>query len=193
MLYAILAAVLVALDQLVKYLVVQNIPLGEHVPFLPYLLDLTYVENTGAAFSLFSDHTWILALISLVMSVLLAIAVWKPLFRHPFGRTALALLLAGAVGNLIDRALQGYVVDMFHVLFMEALLLAGAVGNLIDRALQGYVVDMFHVLFMEFAVFNVADICVVVGGFAAVVYYLFFYEKLEGKPKDSGAAQGEQA
>lgn len=162
MLYAILAAVLVALDQLVKYLVVQNIPLGEHVPFLPYLLDLTYVENTGAAFSLFSDHTWILALISLVMSVLLAIAVWKPLFRHPFGRTALALLLAGAVGNLIDRALQGYVVDMFHVLFME------------------------------FAVFNVADICVVVGGFAAVVYYLFFYEKLEGKPKDSGAPQEEQ-
>ena len=52
---------------------------------------------------------------------------------------------------------------------------------------------MFHVLFMEFAVFNVADICVVVGGFAAVVYYLFFYEKLEGKPKDSGAPQEEQA
>ena len=75
MLYAILAAVLVALDQLVKYLVVQNIPLGEHVPFLPCILDLTYVQNTGAAFSLFSDHTWILALISLVMSVLLAIAV----------------------------------------------------------------------------------------------------------------------
>ena len=162
MLYAILAAVLVALDQLVKYLVVQNIPLGEHVPFLPYLLDLTYVQNTGAAFSLFSDHTWILALISLVMSVLLVIAVWKPLFRHPFGRTALALLLAGAVGN-------------------------------IDRALQGYVVDMFHVLFMEFAVFNVADICVVVGGFAAVVYYLFFYEKLEGKSKDTGAPKEEQA
>ena len=160
MLYAILAAVLVALDQLVKYLVVQNIPLGEHVPFLPYLLDLTYVENTGAAFSLFSDHTWILALISLVMSVLLALAVWKPLFRHPFGRTALALLLAGAVGNLIDRALQGYVVDMFHVLFME------------------------------FAVFNVADICVVVGGIAAVAYYLLLMDKLEPREKkhDDAAA-----
>ena len=163
MLYALLAAALVALDQLVKYLVVQNIPLGEHVPFLPYLLDLTYVENTGAAFSLFSDHTWILALISLVMSVLLAIAVWKPLFRHPLGRTALALLLAGAVGNLIDRALFGFVTDMFNFQFMH------------------------------FAVFNVADICVVVGGFAAVVYYLFFYEKLEGKSKDTGAPQEEQA
>ena len=162
MLYAILAAVLVALDQLVKYLVVQNIPLGEHVPFLPYLLDLTYVENTGAAFSLFSDHTWILALISLVMSVLLALAVWKPLFRHPFGRTALALLLAGAVGNLIDRALQGYVVDMFHVLFME------------------------------FAVFNVADICVVVGGIAAAAYYLLLADKLEHKEAPHGTADADR-
>ena len=104
MLYAVLVAALVALDQLVKYLVVQQIPLGEHVPFLPHLLDLTYVENTGAAFSMFSQHTWVLTLISLVLSVVLAVGVFKPLFRHPFGRTALALLLAGAVGNLIDRA-----------------------------------------------------------------------------------------
>ena len=61
------------------------------------------------------------------------------------------------------------------------LLLAGAVGNLIDRAMRGFVVDMFQLLFMNFAVFNVADICVVVGGIAACVYYVFFYEKLEGK------------
>ena len=161
MLYAILAAVLVALDQLVKYLVVQNIPLGEHVPFLPCILDLTYVQNTGAAFSLFSDHTWILTLISLVMSVILAVALFKPFFRHPFGRTALALLLAGAVGNLIDRALQGYVVDMFHVLFME------------------------------FAVFNVADICVVCGGIAFCVYFLFLYDKeKKEEPHDSHPAEG---
>ena len=163
MLYAVLVAALVGVDQLVKYLVVQNIPLGEHVPFLPHILDLTYVQNTGAAFSLFSQHTWILTLVSLVMSVILAAAVWKPLFHSPFGRTALSVLLAGAVGNLIDRALQGYVVDMFHVLFMQ------------------------------FAVFNVADICVVAGGFSAVIYYLFFYEKLEGRPKDSGTAREEQA
>ena len=156
MLYAILTLVLVGLDQLVKYLVVQNIPLGEHVPFLPHILDLTYVKNTGAAFSIFSEHTWMLTLVSLVLSVVLAAAVWKPFFRHPFGRTALTLLLAGAVGNLIDRAFQGYVVDMFHVLFME------------------------------FAVFNVADICVVVGGFAAVIYYLFFYETWEGKDRPAG-------
>lgn len=83
MLYALLVAALVALDQLVKYLVVQNIPLGHHVPFLPYILDLTYVQNTGAAFSLFNEHTWILTLISLVMSVVLAVALVKKFFRHP--------------------------------------------------------------------------------------------------------------
>ena len=81
MIYAILAAVLVAVDQIVKYLVMTNIALGEHVPFLPYLLDLTYVTNTGAAFSIFSEHTWALALVSLAMSVVLALALWKGLDR----------------------------------------------------------------------------------------------------------------
>ena len=152
--YALLAAALVALDQLVKYLVMTRIPLGEHVPFLPQLLDLTYVQNTGAAFSMFSEHTWALALLSLVMSVLLALALWRELFRHPLGKLTLTLLLAGAVGNLIDRAFRGFVVDMFNVLFMH------------------------------FAVFNVADICVVVGGIAAGIYYMFLMDKLE--PREEG-------
>ena len=149
MLYALLVLILVALDQVVKYLVVANIPLGEHVPFLPYIMDLTYVQNTGAAFSIFSEHTWILTMISLVVSVILAVALWKGFFRHPLGRLSLTLLLAGAVGNLIDRV-----------------------------RLQ-YVVDMFHVLFMNFAVFNVADVFVVVGGIAAALYYMFLADRLE--------------
>ena len=155
MIYGLIAAVLIALDQLVKYLVMTNIPLGEHVPFIPYILDLTYVTNTGAAFSIFSEHTWALALVSLVMSIVLALALWKGLFRHPLGRLTLTLLLAGALGNFIDRAFRGFVVDMFNVLFMN------------------------------FAVFNVADICVVVGGIAAGLYYLFLMDKLEGRGEES--------
>ncbi len=154
MIYAILAAVLVAVDQIVKYLVMTSIGFGEHVPFIPYILELTYVENTGAAFSIFSKHTWALALVSLVMSAVLALALWKGLFKHPFGKLALTLLLAGAVGNLIDRACRGYVVDMFNVLFMR------------------------------FAVFNVADICVVLGGIAGGIYYLFLMDKLEPKKEE---------
>lgn len=157
MLYATLVIALVALDQLVKYLVLTHIPLGGHMDFLPHVLELTYVKNTGAAFSILNQHTWLLVLISLVMSVLLAWAVFKPLFRHPLGRGCLTLVLAGAVGNLIDRALLGYVTDMFETLFMR------------------------------FAVFNVADICVVVGGIAFCVYYLFFHGKEEGHGADSVA------
>ena len=154
MIYAILAAVLVAVDQIVKYLVMTSIGFGEHVPFIPYILELTYVENTGAAFSIFSKHTWALALVSLVMSAVLALALWKGLFKHPFGKLALTLLLAGAVGNLIYRACRGYVGDMFNVLFMR------------------------------FAVFNVADICVVLGGIAGGIYYLFLMDKLEPKKEE---------
>ena len=155
MIYGLIAAALVALDQLVKYLVMTNIPPGEHVPFIPYILDLTYVTNTGAAFSIFSEHTWALAAVSLVMSAVLAVALFRGLFKHPLGKLTLTLLLAGAVGNLIDRAFRGFVVDMFNVLFMR------------------------------FAVFNVADICVVVGGIAAGLYYLFLMDKLEGRGEES--------
>ena len=68
------------------------------------------------------------------------------------------------------------------------LLLAGAVGNLIDRALLGYVTDMFETLFMRFAVFNVADICVVCGAVLAVIYYLWCYEKYDKRGKAHGDA-----
>ena len=102
--YAILTVVLVAIDQLVKYLVLQNIALGEHVPFIPYILDLTYVQNTGAAFSMLNQHTWLLTVVSLVMSVVLAVAIWKNFFRHPLGKVTLTLLLGGAIGNDIGQS-----------------------------------------------------------------------------------------
>ncbi|OLA57591.1 MAG: signal peptidase II, partial [Firmicutes bacterium CAG:272_52_7] len=133
-LWAAIVVISVALDQISKYIVVLKLkPVGT-ADFINGILGFSYVENTGAAFSILEAHTWLLALVSLVMSALLAWALFKPLFRHPLGRFFLALVLAGAVGNLIDRALRGFVVDMFNVLFMN------------------------------FAVFNVADICVVVGG-----------------------------
>ena len=142
MLYFLLAAALVVVDQLVKFLVRANIPLGEGVPFIPHVLQLTYYQNTGAAFSIFEQHTWILTLISAAASVLLIVLLAKRTFNHPFAMVSLALVLAGAVGNLIDR------------LFL------------------GYVTDMFQTLFMNFPIFNVADICIVCGGIAFCVYFL---------------------
>lgn len=146
-LYYILSILLIVIDQLVKWWVRSAIPLGQSIPFIPYVMDLAYVQNTGAAFSIFSQHTWILTLISLVGSVFLAALLWKNFFPGWVGKLSLSLVLAGAVGNLIDRAFLGYVTDMFQTTFIH------------------------------FAVFNVADICVVVGGFLLVFYVLFLLDK----------------
>ena len=151
MLYAVLTVSLVALDQLVKYLVRTNIPLGESIPFLPHLMNLTYTQNTGAAFSLFQDYTWVLTFISLVVAVGLAVCIWRrSIFTHPIGLMILSLVLAGAVGNLIDRLCLGYVTDMFQTIFID------------------------------FAIFNVADICVVLGGIG-IVAYAYFGSRFENK------------
>ena len=149
MLYAILILALVVLDQVVKFLVRAHIPLGGSLPFLPHILELTYVQNTGAAFSMLSQHTWLLTIVSAVVAAVIAAALVKKVVKHPFGVLSLSVVLAGAVGNLIDR------------LFF------------------GFVTDMFQTTFISFAVFNVADICVVLGGIAFCVYFLFFYDKLE--------------
>lgn len=154
MLYYILSIILVGIDQLVKWWVRSSIPLGESIPFLPYVMDLTYTQNTGAAFSSFSGMTWLLTLVSLGASVVIAVLLRKDFFPGKWGKLALSLILAGAVGNLIDRALLGFVTDMFETTFIQ------------------------------FAVFNVADICVVAGGFLMAAYVLLLWDKDREKDHD---------
>jgi signal peptidase II len=152
MIYFIAAALLVAADQLVKLGIRTSFVLGQQVTLIPNVVGLTYVQNTGMAFSSLSGQTAFLALVSLVASVGIAIILAKNLlFSNPYGKWPLALILAGAVGNLIDRVFMGFVTDMIEVLFIN------------------------------FAVFNVADCCVVVGGLLLAIYVLFFWDKLEPK------------
>ena len=158
MLYMILTILLIVIDQAVKFLVRANIPLGEGVPFLPHVLELTYVQNTGAAFSLLAEHTWLLTLASVLVVIAMVIVLWKRVLTHPLGVVPAVLVLSGGVGNLIDRIAFGFVTDMFRTLFMD------------------------------FAVYNVADICITVGAFWLAAYVLFGYEKLEKKGKKEAAA-----
>ena len=139
--YFILAALLVVVDQVVKFLVRANIPLYTRLDFIPGF-DLTYIQNTGAAFSILSSHTWILAALSGVVSVILAVMLAKNYFPEKLAKFSLALLLGGAIGNFIDRALLGFVTDMFATTFMN------------------------------FPVFNVADMGGGVGGFLLCFYVL---------------------
>ena len=158
MFYVILTVLLVIADQAVKFAVRANIGLGQSVPVLPRVLDLAYVQNTGAAFSILESHTWLLTLISaLVVLVLCRLAV-NGFFRNTLGRVSAALVLAGGVGNLIDRAVFGFVTDMFRTVFMD------------------------------FPVFNVADSCITIGVPLLFVYVLVYVgrdEKKEDKAVDS--------
>lgn len=157
------AALLVAVDQITKALTRALIPLGRQITLIPGVVGLTYVQNTGAAFSSFSGGAALLSIVSLVMTALLAAAIAKNWLKHPFAQWSMAVVMAGAFGNFIDRAFLGYVTDMVDTLFMT------------------------------FAVYNFADICVVLGVIALAVYILFFYEKCEGKkaPKTDASVDAE--
>lgn len=155
MFYAILAIFLIAADQLVKFLVRANIPMGESVPFLPHILDLTYVQNTGAAFSILMEHTWLLTLASAAVVLILCVLVVKGRFKGRLGMWSAALVLSGGVGNLIDRALFGFVTDMFETTFIR------------------------------FPVFNVADCCITIGVPLLFLYVMLFWGKEEQKGGES--------
>jgi signal peptidase II len=122
--YAALIATVVVLDQLSKALVVRSLGLHDYVPLFDGLLSISHVRNHGAAFGLLSD--WNLPYQSLLLSVLSlaalgAIAAYSA--RLPAAarlpRLALALVLGGAIGNVIDRLRLGYVVDFVHVYWRE--------------------------------------------------------------------------
>ncbi|NDJ20419.1 lipoprotein signal peptidase [Nostoc sp. B(2019)] len=121
------------LDQLTKYWVVQTFSLGQTLPLLPGIFHLTYVTNTGAAFSLLSGKVEWLRWLSLGVSLVL-----------------IGLALFGPVLNLWDQL--GY-----------GLILGGAIGNGIDRFVLGYVVDFLDFRLINFAVFNVADSFISIG------------------------------
>ena len=118
--YSLFAALIVAADQFTKYLTVANIELYADVPFIPGLLQLTYVRNTGAAFSSFEGQQWLFALIFVGFTVLLLIEMKKNTMGFlPFERWCLTAIWAGGLGNMIDRVRLGYVVDMIETTFME--------------------------------------------------------------------------
>ena len=118
-------AAVVALDQVTKAIVRQLLPLGDSRSVIPEFLDLTHVHNTGAAFGLLNavDFPYkSLVMIGIAALALIAIAVYATQlgFHERMARFGLALILAGAFGNLIDRAVFGFVVDFVDVYWRTA-------------------------------------------------------------------------
>jgi len=132
--FALVAAIAFVADQVSKYFIVANFPVGTPVPIFGELLQFTFVRNPGAAFSMFSGTTWIFAIIATAVAIFI-IAFAHRLKSFSWG-ILFGLLLGGNLGNLADR------------LFREP-----------DFGV-GHVVDFIHVFGFP-AIFNIADICIV--------------------------------
>ena len=146
-LYLIFVILIVGADQFTKYLTVANIALGQDVEFIPGFLGLTYVRNTGAAFSSFLGMQWLFVLIFAAFTVGL---VWE------YRKRSLGL-----------SAFEWWCLIAVY---------GGGLGNMIDRLRLGYVVDMIETKFIRFPVFNVAD-CFITCGCFALIFSLFFFNK----------------
>lgn len=153
--YAIVAILILIADQGLKYWVTVNIALDTgHVTLIPGVLELTNIHNNGAAFSML-EHAphWIFILFTLVFAAIAVFCLRRNVVHGKVGRWSVVLVLAGAVGNCIDRILSGYVVDMFNFLFVR------------------------------FAVFNLADVFIVVAGITLCLHVIFYRgDGSEGEP-----------
>ena len=152
----IIAVVLVAIDQVIKNWAAETLTKGE-ISVIEDVLYLKYAENTGVAFSMFSDNRWVLIGVTSIMLV-----------------AVLAFFLSGKVTEKLE-------------IFSLSLLLSGGVGNLIDRISLGYVIDYIDVRIINFAIFNFADICICVGAFllCVAVYFSDKKEKEEKIAKEN--------
>ena len=157
--YSLFVALIVIADQVAKYFTVLYIPAAGAQPFIPGILQITYVRNTGAAFSSFEGQQWLFALIFLVLTGLI---FWE-YFKKPMGFTKL------------ER-------------FCIAAIYGGGLGNMIDRVRLGYVVDMLHFQFWpSYPTFNVADVCIVSGAILGAIYYVLLYEKHDRRKTDGAS------
>lgn len=160
MLYLVIV-ILVVIDQLTKYLIVQNVDTNQVISVIKGFFDITNVNNTGGAFSFLSDTSWgiiVLSSISGIISILLLVVLFRlRKSNFNFVRITLSVLAAGTIGNLIDRIRVGSVIDFLMFTFGD----------------------------YTFPVFNVADICIVVSSIVLVVMLIFDKKILDSLSKES--------
>ncbi|HHU21948.1 MAG TPA: signal peptidase II [Clostridiales bacterium] len=155
MLYAIVTVLILIFDQGLKYWTTLNIPYGDGVRnLIPGFIRLAHIQNYGAAFGILQNTRWLLVAVTVLFAIAVIVLVSTKTIKGAFGR------------------------------WMAIMVLAGALGNGIDRVLHGYVVDMLEFEFINFEVFNVADIFITVGGILFCLYVIFRKDAIEFKKRE---------
>ena len=166
MLYAIVAVLALILDQAVKYWTTVNIVVdtGE-AKLIPGLVHLANIHNTGAAFSFLEGARWFFVILCIIFCLVVIYVLAKNIITHPVARWCAVLVMAGAIGNCIDRIVCGYVVDMFEFDFL--------------------------IFGKPFPVFNLADIYITVG--VIVFCICILVDKPKAAKKNVPYAEGQAA
>lgn len=134
---------LVILDQISKYAAVANLKtINATHPFIEGLLQFRYIHNTGASFGILQGKQTFLIIVTTITLLLLLVVIYRNIFKSTTEQIALILIAAGGIGNLIDRVINGYVVDFLDFQFID------------------------------FPVFNVADSFVCIGFSLFILYYI---------------------
>lgn len=145
--------IMVTIDQISKYLIVQNMELGESVTVIPGLLDFTYSHNDGMALGIGSESfRWVFIAVTLIVCGILIFFMFRPEFRSKLYFASAALIVGGGIGNLIDRIFNGYVVDFLALSFFPPIC-------------------------------NFADYCVTAGTITLIIFIIFFYGKKNDNKK----------
>ena len=160
----LVALLIILVDQVSKYLVVRYLqPLGTSgIPIIGSYLRLVYLENTGVSFGQLQQFSAVLTIFIAVVVIGLAVGYRQLVTASPWANLALGLIMGGAIGNLVGRILTGIRLGLSNA----------------------YVVDFVDVRY--FAVFNVADSAITVGGILYGVYLIFFHKgsPAGGEPKE---------
>lgn len=154
--YLIIAISMIVIDQVSKNWAATVLLEGGPIELIRGVFALQYTENRGVAFSMLQDQRWVFIPISVIMTVVLIVM----LFRSPMRQSKLFCI-------------------------STSLVIAGAIGNLIDRVLLGYVIDFLYFSLIDFPIFNIADCCVVIGAILLFAYVLFGMKELEDMPLKS--------
>jgi len=124
--------ILTICDQLLKSWVASSIVLGGSKQLIPGIIELTNLRNSGAAWSIFEGQQTLFTIITIIAIIVIGYFIWQY-------RKNISMLIG------------------------LSLIMAGTIGNFIDRLRQGYVVDMFETTFINFPIFNIADMCLTIG------------------------------
>lgn len=153
------ALILLFADQFSKYYISTHFYYGQSKPIIEGVVNFTYIHNRGAAFGILQDQQWLFLSLTTIIIVLCVGMLIKKAFNNRLMFWALTLIITGGLGNLIDRVFRG-----------------------------GNVVDFIDLQFIKFAIFNIADCCVVAGAALIVLYFIIdtFKDYTKNRPANAG-------